>query len=267
MKIKIKTIALILLALGIVSSCNTENTKNDHGHKKPSKLGVYLYLKGGIVPQDLDSTAWLNATLATGEDTLRIDTMYVFQGNSKFILASRSLPMPRIRPLLYFRTTDLTVFIGNMRPLIDGNIHNPVFYNMGKKYAGTYKALHLKMSPISYPPVDSNLPFLNKKQTKAVFEGGPYSIIINGTYNDSKFTFKSKKEFDISLKLNPPVHIDSVNDVASITVVSNVLKWFKNGNSLLNPSDTSNKSVINANIANSFSIEDTVGKSEKEIIY
>jgi hypothetical protein len=97
--------------------------------------------------------------------------------------------------------------------------------------------------------------FLEQTHTVTYIKGGPYSLIVKGTYNDSMFTFKSKKEFDIPLKIKPSLHIHSLNKNAYIVVVSNILKWFKAGNNLLDPSDTRNKPAIDANIENSFSIK------------
>jgi len=78
------------------------------------------------------------------------------------------------------------------------------------------------------------------------------SFVIKGMYNDTAFTYKSKKGVEIEMNVNPPIVIsDSLKDV-NITLTVNPSNWFKNGGVFIDPRNEGNRSVIDDNIKNSF---------------
>jgi hypothetical protein len=154
---KIITVDLMLLIAGVVTSCGTENGgASPCGELTPrcSGLKVDLYLNNSIVPANFHKPAsFYYSVITAGHDTLIINRLYIFQGSSKFIINSRSLPVPNKRTKLLFlpNASNLSTDIlsPNLRPLVKGNLHNPVFMNGEKEYTGTYKAFHFKISPVS----------------------------------------------------------------------------------------------------------------------
>ena len=89
------------------------------------------------------------------------------------------------------------------------------------------------------------------------FYNGPgddqrFSFIITGTYNDTPFTYKSKKGVEQESTLNPPIVIsDSLRSV-NVTLIVNPSDWFKKNGVFLDPRNESNRSDIDDNIKNSF---------------
>src|SRR5699024_4569262 len=123
---------------------------------------------------------------------------------------------------------------GSSLPLVKGNIYNPIYITSGKMYAGTYRAFDLKISPVS----DSTVIIPNFKNYKTTrIKGGPYSMLIKGTYNSSTFIFTTKKDLDIRLKFHTPMHFSQYGADFGIAITTNIRKWFRDGNGLLDPSD------------------------------
>ena len=78
------------------------------------------------------------------------------------------------------------------------------------------------------------------------------SFVVQGTYNDTLFTYKSKKGVEIEMEVNPPIVIsDSLKDV-NLTLVVNPSNWFKKNGVFIDPRNESNRSDIDDNIKNSF---------------
>jgi hypothetical protein len=78
------------------------------------------------------------------------------------------------------------------------------------------------------------------------------SFVITGTYNDTAFTYKSKKGVEIEMNVNPPIVIsDSLKD-ANLTLVVNPSNWFKKNGVFLDPRNEQNRSDIDDNIKDSF---------------
>jgi hypothetical protein len=78
------------------------------------------------------------------------------------------------------------------------------------------------------------------------------SFIITGTFNDTAFTYKSKKSVEQESTLNPPIVIsDSLKDV-NVTLLVNPSGWFKKGGNFLDPRNEANRSDIDNNIKSSF---------------
>jgi hypothetical protein len=80
-----------------------------------------------------------------------------------------------------------------------------------------------------------------------------YSIVIKGIYDGEPFMFRTNKEFEIELDLEPAIEISETTNNAAIAIKLDTSGWFKNENGeALNPGDPMNQETITQNIANSF---------------
>lgn len=79
-----------------------------------------------------------------------------------------------------------------------------------------------------------------------------FSIVIRGTYNGTPFLYRSKKDIEQELEINPPLIVtDSTNDVNATLLVSPA-GWFLKDGLYLDPMNESNRSDIDDNIKRSF---------------
>jgi hypothetical protein len=236
---KIIPVVLILLTTGVFSSCNTENNNDGEVRFVDAILAVKRNFE------------WDDPIIA-GADTLSITNVRLIQGNSNFILNSRTFALPEKNTVILFGHS-------LKDPLYP---YHKLYYmsylsEHGSSYShttftGTYKAFDFKIvqAPTSLKK------YIGQGETwlNIYFKDGRYSLIVTGKYNGSPFTFKTKKNFDILLKYHPPIHV-SGHDTFGISITANVKKWFKGEHGFLDPSDTNNMSAINANIKNSFSMD------------
>jgi hypothetical protein len=238
---KVITVALMLLTAVDVSSCSTENS-NDNDSM------TYFDTTLGVKP----NLGW-NSPMIAGGDTLSITNVRLIQGNSKFILSSRTFLLPAKNTVILFGDS-----LKNPLYPYHGLYYMSYLSEHGSAYptaklAGNYKAFHLKIvqAPTSLEK------YLEQGETwlNTFFKNGHYSLIVTGKYNDSPFTFKTKKDFDIPLKFHPSMHVSRHAAGVGIGITVNVKKWFKDKHGFLDPSDASNMSAINTNIENSFSME------------
>jgi len=83
-----------------------------------------------------------------------------------------------------------------------------------------------------------------------------YSIVVKGFYNGEEFMFRSNKDFEIEMDLNPPLEISETTNSAVINISIDPTLWFLDdqGNAL-NPNDPGNWEQIEENIENSFEAE------------
>ncbi len=82
-----------------------------------------------------------------------------------------------------------------------------------------------------------------------------FSIIIIGTYNSSRFVFKSQNTINQSVNIDPPVIVADSVGIANVTLAVNVDNWFSDGvGGYLDPTDTgaSNVAAIENTIKDSF---------------
>jgi len=88
-------------------------------------------------------------------------------------------------------------------------------------------------------------------------DAGRYSIAVRGTFNGEEFFFRSKKDFELEMDLNPPLEIAEGEDF-SLTLGVDLSKWFYDSGSddYLDPSDEANLTKINNSIAKSFKMMD-----------
>lgn len=87
--------------------------------------------------------------------------------------------------------------------------------------------------------------------------GNNYSIVIRGSYNGEEFLFRSEKDFEIEMELNPAIEISDNTGSTAVDINIDPAGWFMDsqGNPL-DPSDPANKELIENNIENSFDAEE-----------
>lgn len=79
-----------------------------------------------------------------------------------------------------------------------------------------------------------------------------FSMVIRGTYNGTPFLFRSKKDIEQELEINPPLVVtDSTNDVNATLLVA-PSGWFMKDGNYLDPSAEGNREDIDDNIKRSF---------------
>lgn len=89
------------------------------------------------------------------------------------------------------------------------------------------------------------------------YGGERHSIYITGTYNGTDFTFRSDIAFELELELDPPLFTTASTPV-NVDVVVDLSTWFKDaGGQPLDPTDKSNREIIEKNIKNSFQAFDS----------
>lgn len=77
-----------------------------------------------------------------------------------------------------------------------------------------------------------------------------YSFIVKGTYNGNSFVYKSKKSFLIVVGFPQTINVNLTD--MNITVLFDKQTWFKNGNTILDPNNVQNETLIDENIRQSF---------------
>jgi hypothetical protein len=226
-------IILGIVAIGMVgffSSClSNNNTRN-------SQIAVLLQLKGTTKQSGRADTI-----LVAGKDSLTISNLRLIHGRSRLIRQSDSLTLPV--QMLRFSSTPST------NPRIQSGNRNVLVQSNAQIIPGTYKAFDLKIIQAA-DSLKNQIPIAD------IFnDNGHYSIVIQGEYDGSDFTFKSKKGFDRKLAIKPQIDIPQHNAVVHFIVSASVRNWFlNNSGGFYDPSDSTNRAAINANIQNSFQI-------------
>jgi hypothetical protein len=111
--------------------------------------------------------------------------------------------------------------------------------------AGTYRALELRIGPISS----------GNRRSKEFLAAHPdfkdASIRVEGTFNGKSFVFMSPVDARIETSFSTPLTVDASS--SNVTVAIDITNWFSDGNGgTLDPGNRANASRISANIASSF---------------
>lgn len=77
-----------------------------------------------------------------------------------------------------------------------------------------------------------------------------YSFIVKGTYNGSSFVYKSRKSASIVINFDNAINLQAAS--LNLTVLFNHLQWFKSGQIILDPRNSSHENEIDDNIKSSF---------------
>lgn len=78
-----------------------------------------------------------------------------------------------------------------------------------------------------------------------------YSVIVKGKYNSVPFVYKSRKPAHQKVKLDTPLEVKD-NTLTNLTITVDPASWFMDGQTELDPTDSSNANIIDNNIAKSF---------------
>jgi hypothetical protein len=78
-----------------------------------------------------------------------------------------------------------------------------------------------------------------------------FSAVVNGTFNNTPFDYKSQRTTYQELEFPTPIVIDD-NMSVNLTIIVNPYSWFFEDGVYLDPSDPSNESKIEMNIEHSF---------------
>jgi hypothetical protein len=89
-----------------------------------------------------------------------------------------------------------------------------------------------------------------------------FSIIIDGTYNEEPFNFRSKQEFMNSFNFNPDLTVSQNNQRFVYTFVNNAQQWFRQANTLLDPRVEENRSKINERIGLGFDLDENTSEQQ-----
>lgn len=129
---------------------------------------------------------------------------------------------------------------------LDGN---KVSVSTGQIPTGTYRQVEVEIGPAEE---GSDI------QDTTLVEGNAdslrYSMAIHGTAGGNEFTFKTHKEFEVEIPLNPAVEVTDTTQSANIDLTVDPSDWFKDPETgdYLDPNDPDNHNVIESNIAHSF---------------
>ncbi len=183
----------------------------------------------------------LDSTLTAGDDSLTVERVRFISGLNYFTIGEDSI--------IY-----LTGIITQLSFSLDLEDNVELIYPFAGIPEGVYQALTFKIirAPESVP--DS----IRVGPIDPIFtEDGRYSLIINGSYNGEEFTYKTTEEFVYNFEFIPPVSVNSGGKAYVFLISANIESWFRKdeGAGFLNPTDNENKALINANIAESFTIE------------
>lgn len=192
---------------------------------RPSRVQVALELDN-VVSSD---------PITAGDDAMNISRIRLLHGSSFFRLGEDSL---------YLLQTSQSRAVEQF----DSGSENPTPLATGNLFKGEYQLLN-----IQFPRADST----NSGVVDSVFsEGGRFSIVVEGEYNGESFTYKAARSFETIQNFEPPLDVPEFDESYVFLIYSNVADWFAvtDSTSLLDPSDETNSDMINANIADSFTI-------------
>ncbi len=210
--LKIKWSMLLLAAILVVSSCGGNNGKDAPGSTLSMKVDM-------------------SALAKTAGDTVIIESAKLLLKSIKFKTDVEDSLDYKVGPFIV--NLDLN---GGITQIAANDIPN-----------GIYDEIKFKI----HKPED------NSAVSDTDFVAGPssdqrFSIVIRGTYNGTPFLYRSKKDIEQELEINPPLVVtDSTNDVNATLLVAPA-GWFMKDGLYLDPSNESNREDIDDNIKRSF---------------
>jgi len=128
-------------------------------------------------------------------------------------------------------------------PLSLSNDSNVVTVNTIQ--AGTYYGAKFEIHKLGSNEVPPDTEFVDAATGKT------YTVIVQGEYNGSPFTFKSTTAANELVVFQNPVSVTSTGFI-NVTLLVDPYSWFTVNGQLLNPADLNNSDMINAQIRASF---------------
>ena len=165
-------------------------------------------------------------------DTVVIDTAKVLLKDIKFksALDADSLDF-KVGPFIVF--LDLT---GGVTEVVAGDIPD-----------GIYDKIKFKIHKPEDDEVISDPDFY-----QGIGDDERFSIVIIGRFNGTRFVYKSKKDMEQELELNPPLVVSDTLGSVNATMLIAPANWFKKDGVYLDPTLEGNRSDIDDNIKQSF---------------
>lgn len=212
-----KTIYLVAL----VSVIALSGCLNDNGSQISSDV------RFGMQVNDFDST------LVSGNDSLRIERVrFVYGDGAVVINGDTSIVLQSSSDWLQFGVTQSS--------------NNPI--PMFRANSGTFHSfiLSVQKAPLNNSNIDPDFT-----------EDTRHSMIIEGKFNNTDFTYKMDRAFKTDLPISPAVEVPQYNASYTFLISTNLKDWFTNeGQSgFYNPKTADDTTSINDNIEHSFSIE------------
>lgn len=208
------SLIISIALLFTLSSCLPDNNNADSG----SQVRVFLNLEN------------INNVVTAGGDSLEISTLKFIHGNSFFLSSSDTVLFKENPEIIVHQSGQDSIKILADGVIREGSLDKVVFV--------------IEQPPPSVQNIDPD------------FMAGDtlYSMVIEGTYKDSAFTFKSTRNFISSFELAPPLEAES-NSLFQLILATDVSSWFlsEDGQAIINPADSA---AINNNIEGSFRLED-----------
>ncbi|MEO1022523.1 MAG: hypothetical protein AAFW89_08260 [Bacteroidota bacterium] len=213
--------SLALLALVLFAGCSSNSTSST------SADGPQLRL---------------NATLATSntlQKAVQSDSLVI----SEVKLLVDEIEFERDDDSMYdeFETGPLVVTLNANAPVSEIALSNIP--------AGIYDEIEFDIDSGDDHPTLSDTDFLPDANS----DDG-YSIIVRGTLRGQAFLFRTDEDFEIELEFDRPIQVMD-DGIVDLTLSIDPMAWFKTSNgTLLDPTDASNQSRIEAAIERSFDV-------------
>lgn len=112
--------------------------------------------------------------------------------------------------------------------------------------AGSYNEIKFKIHQIQGSEVPPDPEFKDGND-----ESHRYSVIVKGKYNSVPFIYKSRKSAHQKVRLDSLLVVQE-NSVTNLSISVDPASWFMDGQTELDPTDSSNAPIIDNNIARSF---------------
>jgi len=217
---KFNHFSIISFVIVLIGAISLSGCLNDSGSQISSDISFGLQIDG------------FDSTLVASNDSVRIERMRFVYGNGTVVInGDTSTVLPSAANWIQFGISQAS--------------NNPIL--MFRANPGTFH--HFVLSIQKAPANNSNIDPDFTENTR-------HSMIIEGKYNGSEFTYKSDRVFQIPLEIDPPVEVPDYNASYTFLISTSPRLWFINENGgFYNPSSAGDSTAINDNIQSAFSIE------------
>jgi hypothetical protein len=217
MKVALQKVLFLIFISLLISSC-----LSDTGNQAQSRIQIGLRM---------DS---IGDTVSSAGDTLTFENIQLIHGLSFFI-----------------RDQDTLLIANQVQPFqFDANSTNPqALLSLTIFPEGTYQEFNLQIPRALEGNALIDPAFFGE-------EGRRFTIVLNGTFNDSTFRYRSERIFEFPFQFNPDVSVPEFNAAFTFIISTDIRGWFSTGGQgFLDPRIDNNSTAINDNIGESFRIE------------
>ncbi len=200
----------------IISFLFLTSCLNDVDNSQPTQFQI------GMEIQNVDSS------FTVGQDSMYIESVRIILGVFNFETDSETLSLKD--------STGVQLSFEPQTP----NYQNPRRIAGGQFPDNNYQSIN-----ITFPKAPENSSNIDSDFTGG--DGKSYTIIAEGTYNGSDFTYKSERNFENSFPLSLST-IPEEDAFFGFLIQTDVRDWFRGGQGLLDPTASENSEQINDNI-------------------